>query len=349
MSQGATTRRELLSQPLTWLQVEKRLSEAVPMSGLALQSFDEVACFGSGSSYYLAEALAFYLEDSLRIRGRAIPSCELVTSPDHYIRPNKKTLAVGISRSGESSELVMASQNFRAASIPVVAVTCNPTSTWAQDADAAVATPDAAEDGMVMLRSFTSMLIAFQYVILREANSAHYDDRVVDLAAGGEWVLSEYWGTLQSFVRSHTFDNYVFLGSDICRPLAHEASLKMQEMALTTTTAYHALEYRHGPKSTAGPGTLVTLLLADRFNDDYEYELARELKALGVAMIVIGKGARRFKDIADIVIGVETKFSTATSLPLLLLPCQILAFETAMKNGANPDSPRNLNPVVRLS
>ena len=45
--------------------------------------------------------------------------------------------------------------------------------------------------------------------------------------------------------RSH----FVFLGSGPLYGIAQEGALKLQEMSLSYTQAYHPMEYRHGPIS----------------------------------------------------------------------------------------------------
>ena len=52
----------------------------------------------------------------------------------------------------------------------------------------------------------------------------------------------------------------MFLGHGWAVGLANEAALKMREAAQAHTEAYPAMEYRHGPISLAGPGSLIWVL-----------------------------------------------------------------------------------------
>ena len=61
-------------------------------------------------------------------------------------------------------------------------------------------------------------------------------------------------------VDATAFDHFVFLGHGWTVGLANEAALKMREAAQAHTEAYPAMEYRHGPISLAGPGSLVWVL-----------------------------------------------------------------------------------------
>ena len=67
--------------------------------------------------------------------------------------------------------------------------------------------------------------------------------------------------------RSHLGENrainkFFFLGSDALYGIACEAMLKMKEMSLAYSEAYHTLEFRHGPMSMVdGADSLVIGLI----------------------------------------------------------------------------------------
>ena len=58
----------------------------------------------------------------------------------------------------------------------------------------------------------------------------------------------------QELARDKKINQIIFLGSGWNYGLASEVMLKMKEMSLTLSEAFHFLEYRHGPKAMAGPG-----------------------------------------------------------------------------------------------
>ena len=120
--------------------------------------------------------------------------------------------------------------------------------------------------------------------------------------------------------------------------------VQVQEMAIATSETYHSLEYRHGPKATANQDTLITLFaLSDKHHGR---SLARDLKALGVTLVVVGTGSEDYADIADLVVPVPAGLSEGQASVLSLLPIQVMAYETAMRRGQNPDAPANLSKVV---
>ncbi len=345
MNQGATTLRELMSQPRSWRDLLDRLAQQGDSLPLDLAGFDEVILFGSGSSYYLAMGLAWLVEQQLGVRVRALPSCELVLTPGSYLDGPATKAAVGISRSGESTEVLLVADALKTREIPLLAVTCEPSSSLARRSDHVLIAHEGREDGLVMLRSFTSMFLGLQrFIALRGGGQVAGLDRLPDL---GTRLLAEHRQPLAELVRRRDLGRFVFLGSGVTYPFTREAALKIQEMAITTSEAYHSLEYRHGPKSTAGEGTLITYFSLEgdeRFGPD----LIRDMKAQGAATLVIGEETSGYQEHADLRIDLRSGLSPEERLLLYLLPVQLLAFEVAMKNGKDPDVSQNLSSVVLL-
>jgi fructoselysine-6-P-deglycase FrlB-like protein len=107
--------------------------------------------------------------------------------------------------------------------------------------------------------------------------------------------------------------HYVFLGRGWSVGLAREAALKIQEAASAWSEAYPALEYRHGPLSTASVNSVVWLL---GVNDSV---LVDDIRRTG-AMVVVADGDPQ----AELVLA------------------QRVAVATAQVRGLDPDRPRHL-------
>jgi len=112
----------------------------------------------------------------------------------------------------------------------------------------------------------------------------------------------------------------VFLGRGWSVGLAQEAALKVRESAQAWSEAYPAMEYRHGPISTAGPGTVVWSLV------ELPPGLAGEITQTGARLV--GPNGH----------------------PLVeLIRAQRLSVAMAKARGLDPDWPRNLNRSVVLA
>lgn len=345
MNQGSITHRELLSQPDRWQALIDRVRrQPGALPEVDIGGFDEAVVFGSGSSYYLAMILADLIERQTGTTARALPSCELILDAEHLLpRNGRRRLAIAVSRSGESSEVLLAAEATRAAGLPLLGIGCYPDSALMALAEHRLLLPEGQETGLVMLRSFTSMLLGFQLLLGGRGG----DERLRGLARSGRRLLERDADALSALANSAPFSRFVFLGSGVTYPLTREAALKMQEMAIVTSEAYHALEYRHGPKSTAGPDTLITLFALDG-DDHFGPELLHDLGEYGVTSLVIAERAEGYSGVADLVIELAGGGEQLQRAALALLPVHLLAFETALRLGQNPDAPRNLTQVVKL-
>jgi len=111
-----------------------------------------------------------------------------------------------------------------------------------------------------MTRSFTAILLAFQRLGLQFVGDNQYSAALDQLPQ-----RAQEWRTVRR-KRSRnsrpgkslpiTFSS----GKGAHYWLAQEAGLKVTEMFLFVCAGfYHSLEFRHGPRSVAGPKTLITL------------------------------------------------------------------------------------------
>lgn len=336
---GEVTWSELISQPDAWKAVLARLQSGALKLPVDLDSFDEIVLLGSGTSYYLALALA----DWMRRRGRnarAIPSCEVMLDPWETRESAARRLAIGLSRSGLSSELILAEEKLRAAGFVTLGVSCTEGTDLLVNSQHGLLVSEGYEDGLVMLRSFSSMLLAIQWL------SGTAEDRaaLAALPGAGSAFLKAHAAAITKAANARAFDRFVFLASGPDYPLALEAALKIQEMSISTSEAYHSLDYRHGPKACADGKTAVVLFaLSDR---DHGLALARDIKDLGAAVIVIGQDAAAYGEVADLAVAGGGDFTAGQAAALTMLPAQLFAFATAMRLGCEPNAPANLSKVV---
>lgn len=337
---GSITWRELESQPERWAQLVERL-DAGALPDVTPGDFDEVLMLGSGTSYYLALAAADWVRRRHATPVRAVPSCEVLLDPRERAAAGRR-LVIAFSRSGESSELILALDRLRGPGTTVLGIGCVADSSLMAKADVPVFLAEGAEDGLVMLRSFTSMLIACQYLF----GSAEDRAALRTLPQAGATVLREQTAELRALANLRSFDRFVFLASGADYPIALEAGLKIQEMSISTSETYHSLEYRHGPKATADAETLLTLFALS--DPALGLPLARDMKALGVTLLVVGAGAERYDGIADMTVPAPAELDAGAASVLSLLPLQIVAHATALRKGKNPDAPENLSKVVIL-
>ncbi|WP_199615713.1 SIS domain-containing protein [Paenibacillus alkalitolerans] len=310
--------------------------------------YDETIFIGSGSSYYQALTMASTFRKWTGKAAAAHPSSEIFLFRDAAAARNKKMLLVGVSRSGESSEAVLALESVKASpDWDVCGVTCYEQSSMAQIAECLVS-PLGKEKSTVMTKSFSSMTYMMQTAIAYASAKPELIDEMSQLPGLCESNVKRADEFVQPFVQRHDFNKFIFLGMGSYFGLAQEASLKLKEMSYSWTESFGTLEFRHGPKSVVDEGTLVCLILSEQARG-YELKVAREMKDYGAAVMIVTAKASDDTAFADAVFQTGGELLSDEARAVLNLPAlQYFGLYTAIKKNIDPDHPRNLTQVVKI-
>jgi glutamine---fructose-6-phosphate transaminase (isomerizing) len=351
---GKYSSAEILSQPECWQRCLTSLENDKSFSGFAgrFEKASGWVFIGCGSSYYVAQSAAATALSLTGRRAQAIPASELLLYPEATLAATDGLAPVLISRSGRTSEVIKAAELLKSRGIPTLAVTCAPRERLEKLADAAILLSAADEQSMVMTRSFSSMLLALQVSAARAAGDSSFVSSLRKMPPLAAPIFKRVPAEVRKFVEKRHFSDYVCLGQGPFFGLASEYALKLTEMSLSYSQAFHTLEFRHGPKSMVGPETLLVFLLSDS-GFEAEREVLEEMKALGgTTLTVTNRTDARVRAASDLV--VELSLDLPGDMPELarlaptLLTGQLLGLYTGLHKGQDPDSPRNLSRVVTL-
>lgn len=283
---------------------------------------------GCGTSYNLALSIAaaFCAGGHMAI---AVPAGEWLHRPQFHVPAGQmgKVQVIALSRSGESTETVLAAEASRKRGYRVIGITCADGSALTRHSDEMLYAPTHAEEGIVMTAS-ASLMLLIGFALAGQVH-APVEGAEAALKALAAVPTSRFAG------RGH----FVFLGGGANYGVAVEGSLKLQEMSLSYTQAFHPFEHRHGPVSLVDEGSLVVLIY-DRALESEEAKLARELSAKGA--LVIGLGGP-----GDISIALT---SDGVWRALEVLPAlQVFGEIVAQLKGLDTLAPRHLTKVVTLA
>jgi glutamine---fructose-6-phosphate transaminase (isomerizing) len=345
---GAHSLSEILSQPQCWeaclAELEKHHTIAEITKTFA--HAPEWLFIGCGSSYYVALAAAATMKALTGRSARAIPASEILLYPELTFS-SEFCVAVLISRSGQTSEVLKAAQVLRERDVSSIAVTCVRGQELEKLAGMTIVLP-ADEKSTVMTRSFTSMLLALQYLGGRIAASQAFCEALTAMPALFRKRLSPVQQQVREFVDRHDFADYVALAQGPLFGLSCEYALKVTEMSVSYAQFFHSLEFRHGPKSIVSPQTLIIFLLSEQ-GYEAEVDLLQEVKSLGgTTMVITDKADETVRSAADLLIELPLELPELARVAPSLVPGQLLGLYTGLKKGLDPDSPRNLSRAVIL-
>jgi fructoselysine-6-P-deglycase FrlB-like protein len=279
---------EILDQPNAW----SRAAAVARSTAAALPAGERIAVIGCGSSWHAAKVLASLREQAGRGETDAFAASE-VRLQRGYDR------VVAISRSGATTEIRRALELVSSGTV-TVALVGDPLSPVAAECDHVVDLSFADDRSVVQTRFVTTT------VCFARASLGHDVD---GLLADARIALSE--------PHPDAVDHVVVLGRGWRVGLADAGALVLNEAARLRAEAHPAMEYRHGPIATAGPGTAVWFL------DEPPTGLTEQIAATGATVLA------------------------ATLDPLAeLVRIQRFAVAIAERRGLDPDRPTNLERAV---
>jgi len=360
---GATwTTREILQQPAAWSEIEMLLSERAAELREFLQPLTsardlQVVLTGAGTSAHVGACLAPALRRAAPHTVAAVPTTDLVASPESYLTPAVRTLLVSFARSGSSPESVAAAELAERylADCSHLLVTCDATgSLYRRFSGApnarAILLPEKVNDrSFAMTSSFSSMLLAAGLAL-----SGWPQPSVRRAASLASQLLSGRGRLLRELVDAR-YERIVYLGSRELQGLARESALKMLEMTdgQVVAVAESTLGFRHGPKTILNDRALVVVFISsDSYTQQYDWELVRELRRDAVAGRIIALCGQVLDGAHADDVSLSGDVAGALHDLELCLPyivfAQSLALLRAISCGVSPDSPNAAGTVSRV-
>ncbi len=343
MDRGRHTLDEIMSQPQVWPQALKAFDDqrSIFIAMMTAAAFDSAIVTGCGSTYYLALFAARLLRQS-GLDAAAYPASELLFYPDSIYLPRRRYLLICLSRSGTTTETVRAQASFKdSVGGQTITVTCDSASPLAQNADLAFAIDAAQEKSVAQTRSFSSMGLVVQQMAAALAG----DDLSSSfrLPAACQGLFDGYGDLVESLGVDGGISKFFFLGSDALYGIACEAMLKMKEMSLSYSEAFHTMEFRHGPMSMIAEDSLVVGLISPD-SAAHDLQTLQEMQTAGARILTIAQCESGFPHHIALPADLPTWNAAVLHLPLL----QLLAYHRALFQGQNPDRPHNLSAVISL-
>ena len=251
----------------------------------------------------------------------------------------KGTLALAISQSGRSPDLIETASAARAAGATVVAMVNDETSPLAREADILLPLHAGEERSIAATKSFIASLMAVADLVSALqtdevlAKALDEIEAVLEKAYTCDWAAAI--GPLSAI------DRLLVLGRGCTLPIAGEAALKFKETCQLHAESYSSAEVLHGPVSIVDRGfPVIALCAAD----------AAEASLASVADALADKGASVYATSAQ-VRGATALPTARTAHPLTDPISLIVSFygmveAVARARGIDPDSPRHLRKVT---
>lgn len=343
-SAGASMEREIREQPALWSAVVRDLG-AIDEAARLIRARDvrDVVLVGRGTS----DNAARYAQYLLPLRAGVpahLATPGLVTVYGASAHP-RTSAVVAISQSGRSPDLVATVADARANGAPTIAVTNDPDSPLARQADVCVPIRVGPELAVAATKSYTGSLLALYLLThrLAGADTAALRDCVEAMAPLGEAALEAAWPTARRLAASlPEADRGVVVGRGLSLSTATEAALKLTETCAMSVSGWSAADVMHGPLAQVAGGTVAIALRGQLGGRPSVDAVVATLLERGVNVWGTTPSAQPVGDDLWLPEGLDEEL-----VPLVeILPLQVLALEMARVRGLDPDRPAGLSKVT---
>jgi glucosamine--fructose-6-phosphate aminotransferase (isomerizing) len=255
-------------------------------------------------------------------------------------------VAVSVSQSGATEEIVATQAWARECGAATIAVTNVADSPLAREADLALVTQAGPELAVPATKTYLTQLVAMAALgtalapdpLALDAELARVPDEVARL-------LSCPAGIEAAVAALRDASYAVVSGRGLMLGTALETALKLEETCLQPVRGYSYADLRHGPISVVTVGmTAVLVAAADGPMVEPLVALATDLADRGAVVVGIGGEARFAASCAVHVPGPDLREALA---PLgTMVPAQLVVEALARALGRDPDNPRGLAKVT---
>ncbi|MFV2197504.1 SIS domain-containing protein [Nocardiopsis sp. LOL_012] len=257
-------------------------------------------------------------------------------------------LAVAVSQSGKTEEIVQTMRWAADCGARTVAVTNGADSPMAAEADVALLTRAGHEKAVPATKTYSTQLAAIAVLALGLGADLDEGDlaRVPD---GIEESLALPTDALEEIVeRMVAVQGAVVSGRGMAYSTALEAALKLKEACYLHAMGLSYADLLHGPIAVVDPRT-PALLVAAPTGPTLEgtVALAERVRSAGAPVFGFGGGAA-LAAASDLSVPVPDVPEWVAPMNLIV-PAQLLTEHLARRLGYNPDLPRGLNKVTQTA
>lgn len=325
---GQVVARQLAANAAPVARASARLKAAPP---------DLLLTLARGSSDNAATFLRYWAERRAGVpTGSFSPSTASVYGATPAL---SRALAVAVSQSGRSPDLLAAADALRDGGALLVAMVNDEASPLAAGADILLPLLAGPERSVAATKSFIASLAAMLHLVAAWSEDAGLAASLATLPARLDRAFALDWSA--ALPRLVTADHLYVVARGPALGVAQEMALKIKETCGFHAEAFSAAEVKHGPMALVRDGFPVLLLGQQDESLDSVMDLAALFAASGATLLTAGLPPG----------------SPGVALPVLDAPAELqpillaqafyrLANSLALARGRNPDTPPGLRKVT---
>lgn len=340
------TYREIKDQYNRLKQTKEYMNENIDRVVPLYASHPVVIYIGCGSSYSLAKSMAAATMIHLNEKSFAIPAGDIMLRPYAYRGVFEGALVVALSRSGSTSEILLACDRMRksGARYTLLSVSCRTDKELAHMSDFALELPWAFDQSVCQTSTVTNLYFTVMYLIAELSRNTALVSGLYEMIEKGDDFITENEASLADIARMDWSQGICLGDAELCG-ICEEGALAFKEICQLPSNFYNLLDSRHGPMAIIGGPHLVIAAVSDVSNH-YEIDLIKEIQEKGSTVVTVSDSPFEMDGVINFCLGKKAPY------PVLGIPfinvAQMITCYKAEERGVNPDKPNGLDPWITL-
>lgn len=257
------------------------------------------------------------------------------------------SLVVGISQSGQSPDIVSVLTEGRKQGALTLAITNDPTSPLAREAEMVLDTVAGPEEAIAATKTYTSQLLAIALLAVELSGEGRLADELARLPGLVKQTLT-LDDTIESAAQRYRYmSQCVVLGRGYNYATAYEWALKLKEMAYVVAEPYSSADFQHGPVAIVSQGFPLLAVVPDGAVFDDVLALLSTLVGEHQAELLAISNQDRALDLAQTPVRIPGNLPEWLSPLVSIVPAQLFSFYLTQAMGYDTEAPRRLNKITR--
>ena len=299
-----------------------------------------VLTIARGSSDHAAAYAAYLIMSRL---GRIVASLpmSLVTLMNAPLQ-SEDALAIAISQSGQSPDVIEPIRYFRAGGATTVALVNDAQSPLAASAEWCMPLHAGVEQSVAATKSFITSLVAGAQLAGHWQNDAEFLAALNELPEALLAATNLDWSEAINVLTPA--NNCMVLGRGISFPIALEAALKFKETSAIQAEAFSGAEVKHGPMALIDEGYPLIIFATRGPTQAGLIKLAEEMRDRGARVLLAAPADVRERNLT-----IPTAATPDLDPIVAIQAFYVMAARLSLARGLNPDTPRHLSKVTKTN
>lgn len=336
------THNEIMDTPNALRKTIDYLHRQWPSISGFLNGRKRFAFLGCGSSYSLARSASIMFQMRTGLPSAVLPAGDLLLHAPRYERILSGAAVICISRSGQTSEMLMALDSIKHFGIAALAMICVEGTPLEERCELSLNMPWAFDDSVCQTRTVTNFYFTYTYIMAKYLGDQTLLDDLRHIAdCSGDFL--QVAEKLSGEIAARPWNHCVVVADAELEGIADEGALAFKEICQLPSNYYHILDARHGPMVLIGEQTL---LLAAVDGDALELGFLSEMKDKGALAVAFSDMPLDAPGIISLPYGRKLTH-IARGIPFIMM-CQMISLRKAAYTGADPDRPSGLDAWISL-